>query len=105
MKILFFAKGQESISIEYLSAGLKKSGHQVELAFDPGLDDILGFMDIGFLKSGSNSWFLNKIEEFQPGLICFSCLTNLYGFVKEKASVIKIIWLSKQAFQAKLEKT
>ena len=89
MKILFFAKGQESISIEYLSASLKKSGHQVDLAFDPGLDDILGFMDIGFLKAGNSSWFLNKIDQFQPDLICFSCLTNLYGFVKDKASIIK----------------
>ncbi len=89
MKILFFAKGQESISIESLSAALKKNGHQVDLAFDPGLDDILGFLDIGFLKAGSNDWFLKKIESFQPDLICFSCLTNLYAFVKEKASVIK----------------
>jgi radical SAM superfamily enzyme YgiQ (UPF0313 family) len=89
MKILFFAKGQESISIEYLSAALKKKGHIVDLAFDPGIDDILGFMDIGFLKVRRNVWFLKKIEEFCPDLICFSCLTNLYGFVKEKASVIK----------------
>lgn len=89
MKILFFAKGQESISIEYLSAALKKSGHQVDLAFDPGLDDILGFLDFKLLELRNNAWFLKKISDFQPNLICFSCLTNLYAFVKEKAAVIK----------------
>ena len=89
MKILFFAKGQESISIEYLSAALKRAGHEVELAFDPGLDDILGFLDLGLFKLRGNAWFVKTISRFQPDLICFSCLTNLYSFVKETAAEIK----------------
>lgn len=90
MKILFFAKGQESLTIEYLSSTLKKAGRQVGLIFDPGLDDLLGFLDINFMKVRNNNWYLEKIREFEPDLICFSCLTNLYSFVKEKASLIKM---------------
>jgi radical SAM superfamily enzyme YgiQ (UPF0313 family) len=89
MKVLFLAKGQESLSIEYLSAVLKRAGHEVKLLFDPGLDDLLGFLDFKFLKLRNEEWYIHQIRTFEPTLICFSALTNLYSFVKEKAALIK----------------
>jgi len=89
MKILFLAKGQESFSIECLSASLKRAGHEVDLLFDPGLDDLLGFMDFTFLKTDNDEQYIKRIKKFDPDLICFSVLTNLYSFVREKAALIK----------------
>ena len=90
MKVLFFAVGQELLGIEYLSAALKRKGHQVELAFDPGLDNFLGFIDVGALKKLTDEkWYLHKIRSFKPDIIGFSCLTNLYSFANEKAKNIK----------------
>lgn len=89
MKILFFAKGHESLTIEYLSAILKKAGHKVELLFDPGLDDLLGFFDLKFLKFRNDDFYIKKIKASDPDLIGFSCFSNLYPFVKEKVAFIK----------------
>jgi len=89
MKVLFIAKGQESLSIEYLSSVLKREGHQVELLFDPGLDNILGFLNLKFLKLRNDEWYIEKIKKIAPDIVAFSCLTNLFSFVKEKASLVK----------------
>lgn len=89
MKILFIAKGQESLTIETLSAVLKCSGHEVELLFDPGFDDLLGFINLSFLKLNDDQWYIDRIRSYNPDLICFSALTNLYNFVTEKAALIK----------------
>ena len=40
MKVLFIFRNAEWLGIEYLSAVLKKSGHTVELLFNPGACDI-----------------------------------------------------------------
>ena len=89
MKILFIAKGQESLTIGILSAILKRSGHEVELLFDPGFEDLLGFINLNFLKLNDEDWYIDRIRLFDPDLICFSALTNLYAFVAEKAALIK----------------
>ncbi len=89
MKILFFAKGHESLAIEALSAMLKQAGHEVSLLFDPGLDSVLGFLDLAWLRQKNDQRHIRFIDAFQPDLICFSALTNLYSFVAEKAALIK----------------
>jgi len=89
MRVLFFYRGQEYMSIEYLSSVLKKAGHQTDLIFDYGFDDTYIY-EIPFLKKIKRygKW-LKKIANFKPDLIAFSCLTNLYPFVKETAALIK----------------
>ena len=90
MRILFFAVGQELLGIEYLSSVLKRDGHEVELVFDPGLEDFLGFIDLKFLKKlKDENWYLERIKSFKPDLIGFSCLTNLYSFACDKAKILK----------------
>jgi len=91
MKITFFAKGTtEYISIEYLSAILKRAGHQVDLVFIPGFDDLLGFINFPILKKiVSTKSILKRVDEIRPDLIAFSCMTNFFPFVKEMADLIK----------------
>ena len=90
MKILFFGKGQEMLSIEYLSAALKNAGHKVELLFDPGFDDNIGFINIPLLKKlFSEKMVIENIKKMSPDLIAFSCPWHLYPFVAETASLVK----------------
>ena len=90
MRILFVAKGQESFGVMALSAALKQAGHTVDMILDPGLDDLLGFIELPFLKRFSkDESFVERVRSFEPGLIAFSAMTNLYPFVSEKAALIK----------------
>ena len=89
MRVLFYYRGFESIGIEYLSAVLKRAGHETDLVFDPGFDDN-NYMRLPVLRK------LNRMDRmrrralaFEPDLICFSCLTNLYPYVSRMAALLK----------------
>ncbi len=86
MRILFIHKSVEWIGIEYLSAALKKAGHETDLAFEIGLDGTFYFPQ---RKGVSHKSIMNKIKSFKPDLILFSATTNLFPWVKEVASEIK----------------
>ncbi len=89
MKILFYHRGAESLGIEYLAAVLKAGGHEVGLVFEPGFEDTLYFR-LKFLKPLNRRQRLLKLaKNFAPDLIAFSCLTNLYPFIKTMASLFK----------------
>lgn len=90
MKILFIAKGQETLAIEYLSASLKSAGHKVELLFDPGFDGSMGFLNLPFWRRLYSPQFLiDNVGKIGPDLIAMSCPLHLYPFVKETARVLK----------------
>jgi len=90
MKILFIAKGQETLAIEYLSSALKEAGHTVRLLFLPDLDGSMGFLQHSFFESFLTEGFILKsIKKIDPDLIAFSCPLNLYPFVKRTARLIK----------------
>jgi len=90
MKILFIAFGQESFATEYLSAALKKEGHEVKLHFNPNVGNFIGFLSVDFLTKISDEKILLKtIREFKPDLIGISCLTNFYSLATKNAQIIK----------------
>ncbi len=82
MRVLFYYRGVESLGVGYLMSMLKQGGHEVDLIFEPGLDDNL------FLKTSTLRWLnrqealLERAKAFRPDLICVSVLTNLYPFVR-----------------------
>jgi anaerobic magnesium-protoporphyrin IX monomethyl ester cyclase len=82
MRILFYYRGVESLGVGYLMSTLKHHGHQVDLLFDPGLDDNL------FLRAPALRWLnrdealMERARAFRPDLVCVSILTNLYPFVR-----------------------
>jgi anaerobic magnesium-protoporphyrin IX monomethyl ester cyclase len=89
MKILFYSRGFEQVGIEYLSAVLKRAGHQVELVFDPGFDDNT-YIQLAVLKKlNREDRMIRKACAFAPDLIGFSCLTNLYPYVSRMAATLK----------------
>ena len=83
MRVLFYYRGVESLGVGYLMSMLKKHGHQVDLVFDPGIDDNL------FLKAPWLHWLnrhealMERAKAFKPDLIAVSILTNIYPFVKQ----------------------
>lgn len=89
MRVLFYYRGVESLGVGYLMSMLKHGGHEVDLIFDPGLDDNL------FLKAPALRWLnrhedlLERARAFAPDLVCVSILTNLYPFVKRWCRLLK----------------
>jgi len=83
MRVLFYYRGVESLGVGYLMSMLKKHGHEIDLIFDPGLDDNL------FLKAPWLHWLnrdealMERAKAFKPDLIAVSILTNIYPFVKK----------------------
>jgi len=89
MKVLFFFRNAEWLGIEYLSSALQAAGHQTDLVFDPGSGDVE--MKVGLLNTTGRfqQKVKSKIQEFQPDLVAFSVLTNLYPWVCQTAKLVK----------------
>lgn len=89
MKILFYYRGSEQLGVEAISALLKREGHEVGLLFDPGADNVFYFK-LPLLKHlRVEDRLAKQAIEFQPDIIAFSCLTNLYPYVKSIANRLK----------------
>jgi len=89
MRVLFYYRGIENLGVGYLMSMLKAHGHQIDLIFDPGLDDNL------FLKAPHLAW-MNRHEElleravaFNPDLVAMGSLTNLWPFTSKMAQKLK----------------
>lgn len=89
MRVLFYYRGIENMGVGYLMSMLKHHGHEIDLIFDPGLDDNL------FLKAPHLAW-MNRHEElleraraFNPHLVAMGSLTNLWPFTRKMAEKLK----------------
>ncbi|MEK7773556.1 MAG: cobalamin-dependent protein [Deltaproteobacteria bacterium] len=91
MNITFAYLAAESIAIEILSSVLKKDGHRVSLAFDPGLFDDKQYLDIPFLKKAFSrkADVVEQIMKDPPDLLCFSVGTDNYQWACEIARAVK----------------
>src|SRR5205823_3297260 len=101
VRVLFYYRGIENLGVGYLMSMLKHHGHDIDLIFDPGLDDNL------FLKAPHLAW-LNRHEQlleraiaFRPDLIAMGSLTNLYPFTCKMAE--KLLWWEYGCFKDNLE--
>ena len=89
MKILFCFKNAEWLGVEYLSSVLKKVGYETELIFDSGVGDIeykFGLIEKYF---DIEKLLIEKARRFDPDLIAFSCLSNIYPWVEKMAAILK----------------
>ncbi len=92
MRISFIHLGRENLGIEYLSAVLKKAGHETSLSLDPGLfglnDNVLY---IPFLERlfEQRERILEEVGRFEPQLIAFSVYTTTYQWACQLASLLK----------------
>lgn len=91
MKVVFVYAGAESLAVEYLSAALKKRGHNCELVFDPCLFNDKQYLDIPFLARifDSRQKVIKRILAAAPDLLAFSVGTDIYHWACEIASEVK----------------
>jgi len=89
MRVLFYYRGIENLGVGYCMSMLKAHGHEIDLIFDPGLDDNL------FIKFPQLAWvnrhqeLLERAKGFKPDLVAMGCLTNLYPFATKMAEKLK----------------
>jgi anaerobic magnesium-protoporphyrin IX monomethyl ester cyclase len=90
VRVLFYYRGIENLGVGYVMSMLKAHGHDIDLIFDPGLDDNL------FLKAPHLAWLnrhealLERAAAFRPDLVAMGCLTNLYPFAAKMAEKLKL---------------
>jgi radical SAM superfamily enzyme YgiQ (UPF0313 family) len=78
LRVLFWYRGIESLGVGYLMSMLKHHGHQVDLVFEPGLDDN------GYVRVPQLKWFnrpealMERAKAFDPDLVCIGSPTNLW---------------------------
>jgi radical SAM superfamily enzyme YgiQ (UPF0313 family) len=89
VRVLFYYRGIENLGVGYLMAMLKHHGHEIDLIFDPGLDDNL------FLKAPHLAWLnrhealLERAVAFKPDLVAIGSLTNLWPFASTMGAKLK----------------
>jgi len=89
VRVLFYYRGIENLGVGYLMSMLRHHGHEIDLIFDPGLDDNL------FVKMPRLAWLnrhealLERAVAFRPDLIAMGSLTNLYPFTCAMAEKLK----------------
>ena len=94
MRVLFYYRGSEHFGVQAMISYLKNKGHEVELIYDPALGDN-GYLDIPAVNNFLNRIVCNdkrvveKVVRFNPDLVAFSAITNLYLPITRLAKKIK----------------
>ena len=92
MRITFVHLGREHLGIEYLSSILKQQGHDVSLAYDPGL---FGPEDNVFYTPRLEKLFdqrrqvISAVRAAAPDLIAFTVYTGTYQWARSIAREIR----------------
>ena len=91
MKVTFVVLGSEQLGVGQLSSILKKQGHQVGLAFSASLFDDRFNLQIPSIAKifDDRKYVLQAIQQQQPDVIAFSCITSTYRWMLEVAADAK----------------
>jgi len=92
MKVMFVCRGTEYIGVESLSACLKAAGHQVDLVFDPGFDDIFYFRFPALRRLNRWSRLVRQVSVFKPDILAISSVSNTYPYIRQLVKQIKQVW-------------
>ena len=92
MKIAFCYIGAEVLGIEFMSATLKRHGHDVRLFFDPSLFDDRAIFSMPALHRmvDLRPKMVESLIGWQPDIVAFSVLTNTYQWALETAELIRM---------------
>lgn len=92
MNVTFVHIGREHLGIEYLSSVLKKEGHKVSLAYDPGLfgpEDNVFYAPCLERVFSRKKDIISTIENTNPDVVAFSVYTSTYPWACDIARIIK----------------
>lgn len=90
-KIVFPVIGAENLSVQALSANLRKHGHESEMVFDPALFDDKNFLCYSWLEKifSQRTRIVKEILDHNPDLVAFSVMTPTFKWACEIASQLK----------------
>lgn len=91
MRIAFVTSHYENLAIEYLSALVKRDGHETALFFEPALFHNF-FYDSNFLHDrffNFRAKILTKLAAWKPDVIAFSVISDNYRWTLEMAREAK----------------
>lgn len=89
MRVLFYYRGIESLGIGYLMSMMRAAGHQVDLIFEPGLDDN-GFLNLPLLaRLNHTEALLERARRFNPDLVAIGATTNMWSHAAKWARLFK----------------
>lgn len=90
MKIVFISNCFESLGIEYLSAALKKAGHEVSLLLDPCLFDDQMIVNAPLAAVfDERKRLVRNVVRSEPDLVCISVVTDVFLWAEGLAKEIK----------------
>lgn len=79
MRVLFWYRGIESLGLGYLMSMLTEHGHEVDLIFEPGLDDNTVFNLPALARLNRHDALIERAKGFRPDLVCIGAPTNLWS--------------------------
>lgn len=90
-KIVFIYPAYENLGIEYLSAALKKSGHQTFLILDPVLFNEAGFLNFSTLSRvfDYGGRIKKELDLIRPDLVAFSVASDNFQWALKRADEIR----------------
>lgn len=90
MRVTFVYPEYEALGIEYVSAALRRAGHEARLVFDPRLfqDSAISIAPLGRLFSRRDE-VLDAVAATRPDLVAFSVLTHNWSWFLDLAGAIR----------------
>ncbi len=92
MRVTFACLGRENLGVEYLSAVTKAAGHDVRLAYDPGLfsaeDNVFHIPPLERRFTRIN-WLVNELVAHPPDVLAFSVYTSTFQWSLEVARRVR----------------
>jgi anaerobic magnesium-protoporphyrin IX monomethyl ester cyclase len=79
VRVLFWYRGIESLGLGYLMSMLTHHGHEVDLIFEPGLDDNTVFNMPALSRLNRHDALVERAKDFAPDLVCIGAVTNLWA--------------------------
>ncbi|MFM7062934.1 MAG: B12-binding domain-containing radical SAM protein [Actinomycetes bacterium] len=89
MRVLFWYRGIESLGLGYLMSMLTSHGHEIDLIFEPGLDDNTVMNVPALARLNRPEALVERAKAFQPDLVCIGAPTNLWSHASRMGERLK----------------
>ena len=89
VRVLFWYRGIESLGLGYLMSMLTHHGHEIDLIFEPGLDDNTVFDLPALARLNRHDALVERAKDFRPDLVCIGAPTNLWSHAARMGERLK----------------
>jgi len=89
VRVLFWYRGIESLGLGYLMSMLTSHGHEIDLIFEPGLDDNTVMNVPALARLNRPEALVERARAFNPDLVCIGAPTNLWPHASRMGERLK----------------